>query len=135
MQLKIFFSAFLFWLTVLSEGFSSGSLQTTNYQAYLTVSFLKSAVFQDSISHNLIKSNIEKVFENNGIKITHIEKPGEYKLSINIIIGDSLIINADGIGAGDAASITVIKKPRKTYVFSNEKEIYNSIDEYIKEYL
>ena len=135
MRQKLFYFVLILSLFLLSESFSLNPQQAENYQAYLTVSFQKSTIFQDSSSQSSVKSNIEKVFEKEGIHITHIEKPAEYKLSINILIGDSLIVNANGIGAGDAASVTLVKKPEKIYAYKTETEIYNSVKNYIKKYL
>lgn len=135
MRQKMFYFVIISCLISLSESFPLNSQQSENYQAYLVVSFQKSTIFQDSSSQSSIRSNIEKVFENEGIKISHAEKPGEYKLSINVIIGDSLLINASGLGAGDAASITLVKKPGRIYAYKSATEIYNSIKNYIREYL
>ena len=71
--------------------------------------FQKTSIFQDSCSHSSIRSNIKKVFEKEGFHIIHMEKPEEYNLSINVIVGNSLIMYANGIGTGDAASISLIK--------------------------
>ncbi|MEJ2614405.1 MAG: hypothetical protein P8Z35_05580 [Ignavibacteriaceae bacterium] len=135
MQQKLFYFILISCLIFLAESYSSNSRQSDSYQAYLTVSFQNSSIFQDSSSQSSIRSNIEKVFEKEGIHITHIEKPAEYKLSINVIIGDSLKINANGIGTGDAASVTLVKKPEKIYAYKTETEIYNSVKNYIKKYL
>ncbi|MFZ0455603.1 MAG: hypothetical protein WCE54_03645 [Ignavibacteriaceae bacterium] len=135
MRHKISYFILIICLIFLPESFSSNSLQTENYKAYLTVSFQKTSIFQDSSSHSSIRSNIEKVFEKEGFHIIHMEKPEEYKLSINVIVGDSLIMYANGIGTGDAASITLIKKPKITYQYRSEKDIYNSVANYIKIYL
>jgi len=135
MRQNIFYFVLISGLILLSESFSINSPQTENYQAYLTLSFQKSTIFQDSSSKSSIKSNIEKIFEKEGIHITHIEKPSEYQLSVNIIVGDSLIIDANGIGAGDAISVTLVKKPRIIYRYINETDIYNSVENYIKKYL
>ena len=135
MRQKLFYFVLISSLFLLSESFSLNPQHTENYQAYLTVSFQKSTIFQDSSSQSSVKSNIEKVFEKEGIHITHIEKPAEYKLSINVILGDSLIIYANGIGSGDASSITLVKKPRIIYGYRSETDIYNSVKNYIRKYL
>ena len=94
MKQKIFFYALILCFILLSKSLLSNYIQKENYKAYLTVSFQNPNIFADSTSQRAIESKIEKVFENEGINIIHIEKPEEYKLYINVIIRDSLIIGS-----------------------------------------
>ncbi len=73
MQQKLYYFVLISYLILLSESFSSNYQKTENYKAYLTVSFQNPALFQDSSSQSSIKSNIEKVFEKEGIHIIHEE--------------------------------------------------------------
>ena len=134
MKQKIFFIVLIPGLILLFESSLSGSIQNNNYGAYLTISFQNPAMFKDSTSQKTLKSNIERVFENEGIHLIHIEKPEEYKLNITVTIKDSLIIEAKGTGT-NGTSISIVKKPRIVYSYKNEKKIYNSIRDYIKKYL
>jgi hypothetical protein len=135
MKHKLFLFSLLFSLALLSQNVFPYFSQKENYGAYLTVTFRNPKMFKDSTAQKNIVSIIERVFEKEGIHITHKEKLTEYKLYINITIRDSLIIEARGIGVGDVASEIIVKKPRKAYKYKNEKEIYNSIRSYIKKYL
>ncbi len=135
MKQKIFLFAFILIFFVLSKNIFSYSLQKENLKAYLTISFKNPTTFKDSSEQRTMETNIENIFEKEGIQIVHKEKPTEYKLYINIILRDSLIIESRGIDVGDGASVIKVKKPRKAYKYKNEKEIYNSIRSYIKKYL
>ncbi len=126
----LIFCSFLFF-----KNLSANYIQKEDYKAYLAVSFQNPGMFKDSTSKKTIESNIENIFENEGIDIIHLEKPEEYKLNINIIIKDSLIIYAESIGIGGGDSVIKVKHPRMTYPYKNETEIYNSIKKYIRENL
>ena len=134
MKQKIFFFTFILGFILLFEGLLFNPMQKDNNSAYLTIIFRNPMTFNDSTSQNTIKSNIERVFENEGIHLIHIEKPEEYKLNITVTIKDSLIIEAKGTGT-NGTSISIVKKPRIVYSYKNEKKIYNSIRDYIKKYL
>ncbi len=135
MKQKIFLFVLVLSFVVLSKNLLSHSIQKENYKAYLTISFQSPTTFKDSTVQRKIEANIESIFEKEGIQIVHKEKLEEYKLYINITIGDSIIIEAKGIGAGDGASVIRVKKTRRVFQYKNEEEIYNSIKSYIKEYL
>ena len=135
MKQKIFLFALILSFILISKNLFSYSIQKENYKAYLKVLFQNPTTYKDSTEQRTIEANIENIFEKEGIKIAHEEKPTEYKLYINITIRDSLIIEAQGLGVGDGASIVKVKKPRKAFEYKNEEEIYNSIKSYIKKYL
>jgi hypothetical protein len=134
MKQKIFLFILISGFVLLSNISLPNHVQTDNNSTYLSISFQNTVLLKDNVSQSSIKSKIENVFENEGIHISHIEKPAEYKLYINIIISDSLIIRAKGIAAGGASTIYE-KKPQVTYSYKNEEEIYNFIIDYIKKYL
>jgi hypothetical protein len=134
MRQKIILFSLLFVLALLSPNVFPYISQIENYEAYLTVTFHNPKIFKDSTVQKNIVSNIERVFEKEGIQITHKEKPTDYKLYINITIRDSLIIEARGIGIGGTSTF-IVNKPRISYRYKSEKEIYSSIKDYIKKYL
>ena len=121
----------IFLLVLIHKNTFSNYTQDEDLNAFLTISFQNSAMFGDSASNDIIKSKIETIFENEGVHIIHLEKPEEYKLNINIIIKDSLIIETKSTGTSGNSIITV-KHPRVSYPYKNESEIYNSIKDYIK---
>jgi hypothetical protein len=134
MRQKIFFFTFILGFILLFEGLLFNPMQKDNNSAYLTIIFQNPMTFNDSTSQNTIKSNIERVFENEGIHIIHKEKPEEYKLKVIIIIRDSLIIESKDMSLSGQATYTV-KKPRIAYQYKSKEEIYNSVKSYIKKYL
>lgn len=132
MKQKIFFCVLIFGLILLCESSLSNTTRKDNYGAYIKISFQSPTIFKDSSSQHMIESEIKNIFENEGIHIIHEEKPEEYKLNINILIGDSLIIEENSIGVGGGDSIVEVKHPRVSYLYKNESDIYNSIKSYIK---
>jgi hypothetical protein len=110
---------------------SSNFIQDDGLKAYLILSFKNPEMFKDSTSKHIIESEIKNIFKNEGIHIIQEEKPEEYKLTINIQIGDSLIIEQKSIGVG-GISIVIVKHPRVSYPYKNTPEIYDSIKSYIK---
>lgn len=134
MKQKIFFFALILGFILLFKSSLFSSIKKDNFGAYLTISFQNFTIFKDSTSQNTLESNIEKVFENEGIHVIHIEEPEDYKLNISITIRDSLIIETKGIGLG-GTSTYIVKKPRIAYQYKSESEIYAGIKNYIKKYL
>ena len=110
---------------------SSNFVQDDGLIAYLIISFQNPEMFKDSTSKHIIESDIKNIFENQGIHIIQEEKPEEYKLTINIQFGDSLIIEQKSIGVG-GNSIVIVKRPRVVYPYKNLSEVYDSIKSYIK---
>jgi hypothetical protein len=117
---------------ILPKNSLANFIQKENIKAYITISFENPVMFKDSTSKNIIKSKIENIFENEGIFVIHDEKPEEYKLDIDIIIKDSLIMKAKGIGVGGGNSIITVLYPQLSYPYKNVSEIYYSIKDYIK---
>jgi len=101
-------------------------------KVYLKISFQNPKIVKDSTSEHKIESEIENIFENEGIHIIHEEKPEEYKFYINILIGDSLIIEEKSIGIGGGDSIIEVRHPRVNYPYKYASEIYNIIKDYLK---
>ena len=114
-----------------SKIISPNSIQDDSLKAYLMISFQNPEMFKDSSSKNMVESEIEKIFEAEGIHIIHEEKPEEYKLNIHIQIGDSLRIEEKTIGVG-GISIIVVKHPSASYPYQSKSDIYDSIRNYIK---
>lgn len=134
MKQKIFLFALIPGFILLFESSLSNSIKRHDYEAYLTISFQNPTIFNDSTSQSNIRSNIETIFENEAIHITHTEKPEKHKLNINVTLRDSLIIEANEMGVGGTATY-IVKKPRIEYQYKSEAEIYAGIKDYIKKYL
>ena len=132
MRQYYYFPALILIFLLSSKIALSNTIQNDGTKVYLIVSFQNPEMFQDSSSQHKIKSEIVNIFENKGIHIIHEEKPEEYKSNINILIGDSIIIEGNSIGVGGGDSIFEVKHPRVSYPYKNELEIYNSIKRYIK---
>jgi hypothetical protein len=132
MRQYYYFPALILLFLLASKITLSNSIQNDGRKVYLIVSFQNPEMFRDSSSQHKIKSEIENIFENKGIHIIHEEKPEEYKSNINILIGDSLIIEENSIGVGGGDSIVEVKHPKVIHSYKNESEIYNSIKSYIK---
>ncbi len=123
--------AFIFLFLLSSKTILSKSIQNDSLKVYLIFSFQNPKIFKDSSSMNLVESEIERIFENEGIHLIHEEKPEEFKIDINIQIGDSLRIEENSISVS-GNSVVVVNQPRISYPYKNETEIYNCIKDYIK---
>jgi hypothetical protein len=134
MKQKISLFTILLGFFLLTPKIFSFFIQKENYSVYLTVTFQNPKTFKDSTVQRNIESNIENIFEQEGIHIVHKEKADEYKLYINITIRDSLIIKAKGIGVGGMSTF-ILKKPRIVYRYKSQKDIYRWVKDYIKNYL
>ena len=132
MRQYYYFLALILIFLLSSNNALSNSKHNDGIKAYLVVSFKNSGLFKDSSSQQRVELKIEDIFKNKGIHIIHEEKPEEYKIDINIIIGDSLIIEENSIGNVSGNSIVEVKHPRVSYPYKTESEIYNSIKSYIK---
>ncbi len=135
MKHKILLTLLVLSFFLISKYSLSDSLQKGNYGTYISISFQSPIIFKDSTLQNNIKRNIEKVFKDAGMHIIHTEKPEEFKLNVNIVINDSLIIEAQSISIGDGMSMIKVNKPKITYKYENERDIYYLIKNYIKKYL
>jgi hypothetical protein len=135
MKQIFYFFVLTFCFFLLHQNLFANYIQNEDLKAYLTISFENPIMFNDVSSKSMIESKIKNIFENEGVHIIHEEQPEEYKLNINIIIKDSLVIEANSIGIGGGDATIKVKHPRSSYSYKDEAEIYNSIKSYIKKIL